>query len=145
MGVGNDVGTDDRLSHRRKRIARLATLPLAVGKLKVAGTDIVEGSVPEHIIVSASCADILCSTSDDHRQFSLIVNLDTRSRQDHWLTWSNHGCSELRKYDRPFRNRHMAFSSVVSVVESNADQFPGTRDWREPIRVFTSDQPTVFS
>src|SRR5438876_5589383 len=145
MRVGDSVGSDYRRSHRRKRITGLTPLPLTIRKLKIARTNVVEGGVAKHTIEGATRADILRPTPYDNRQFGLVIHLRAGGRQDNCLTRRNHSRSKFRKHDRSFRNRHITFSRVVPVVEPDADQFPGTRHWSEPIRVFTLDQPTVFS
>ena len=139
MWVGHHIGGDNSWPHRRKRIAGFASLPLTVCELKIARADIVEVRIAEHIIEGASGAHIFRPTPDDNGEFRFVINLRTGGRQNNWLTRGDYGGSEFREHDRSFRNRHITFSSVIPIVESDADQFPGPRDGSEPIRVFSSD------
>src|SRR5258705_8403621 len=143
MGVGNRVTRNDLRPHRRKRIARFPTLPLTVCELEIASADIVEGCVTEHVVESPTRADVLRPSPDDNRKLSFVVNLHTRWRQHDWLTWRDHCRSKLRKHYRPFGNRHITFSRVVAIVESDAYQLAGTWYRSKPIRFRSLDQPTL--
>src|SRR5213593_2260619 len=121
MRVWNLIRGGDVTAHRRKRITRFSALPLTVGELKVTSTHIIETGVAEYIIESAISAHTLGAATDNNCKFGFVIDLRAGSWQDDWRAGRNYRRREFRKHHRSFRNCHLALSSVVSIIESDAN------------------------
>src|SRR5580765_4716195 len=65
VGIAGRLARQDEGAHWRERVARLAALPLAIGKLQVARTDVVQVHVAEHVIERAFHRHVLGAPADD--------------------------------------------------------------------------------
>ena len=81
MRIAREVAHQDERAHRRKRVAGLAPLPLAIGKLEVPCADVVEVHVSEHVVEGALDRNVLGATADDDGHFGLVVHLLRDVRQ----------------------------------------------------------------
>jgi len=82
MRVRNLVGRYDPLPHRGECVTGFTPLPLTIGKLKVARTDIINNGVAQDVVVSLLTSDVFRASSNHHGKFSFVIYLFAFRRHD---------------------------------------------------------------
>ncbi len=127
MGVGDLVGRDDHRAEGRVGVLTLRIDPLS-GTPAVAGTDVDEDAVSEHILERVFGTDPAGGAPDDHRQFDLPIELlGDRGVVMHRVSRSDHRGRRLGEDHRLLRQilvRVQALGglrNMGAVVEADAE------------------------
>src|SRR5664279_199440 len=131
LRIGHFISCHQPWTNGTKGIGTLSLYPLSCSfKLKCALREVVDDTIARDVRERIFHVDVLCLFTDYDSEFNFPIDLLRVARNHHVIVRSADRRGRFHKYHRFRRNSHARLSSMIGIVESDADEFPYSTDAR---------------
>src|SRR5262249_37282268 len=117
-------------AHRYEGVERLRPQPLTIGELQVARGDIIDDGVAGNIIERTADRNLSSTAADDNAQLGFVVHLPAHRRYDDRVVGAGDRIGIHSEEKRLFWHLAVDLFDMIFVVQTDADDFLRTLNWR---------------